>query len=204
MTAELHIGAYRGRDPHLYRFSRGVIANPMQLPESSKIALATIADYLWDPVAYDPELSWNKAILEIAGPRDATAVRLFADNVRTSCLEEADALMLTEVLQQLDFEDEFGDPQVGRLALAQLAQSFADAARQLLGPDVENPVLAAELRPWVEVFSAGTGQLLDLLDGRPTLAADHGALAPPAVFGDVLDMFVRSDPRLIDRQHRDT
>ena len=161
----------------------------MQLPESWKIALATIADYLWDPVAYDPELSWNKAILEIAGPRDAAAVRLFADNVRTSCLEEADALMLTEVLQQLEFEDEFGDPRVGRLALAQLAQSFADAARQLLGPDVENPVLAAELRPWVEVFSAGTGQLLDLLDGRPTLAADHGALAPPAVFGDVLDMF---------------
>ncbi len=55
MTAELHLGAYRGRDPHLYRFARGVLANPMERPESSKIALATIADYLWDPEGYDPD-----------------------------------------------------------------------------------------------------------------------------------------------------
>ena len=91
MTAELHLGAYRGRDPHLYRFCSGVIANPMEHAESSKIALATIADYLWDPEGYDPDASWDRAILEVAGPADADAVRLFADNVRTSCLEEADA-----------------------------------------------------------------------------------------------------------------
>ncbi len=198
MTAELHLGAYRGRDPHLYRFSRGVLANPMERPESSKIALATIADYLWDPESYDPDLSWAAAIAEIAGPRDAEALQLFADNVRTSCLEEADSPMLTEALQTLEFETEYGNPQVGRDALSGLAHRFADAAGQLLGADVENQVLAAEIRPWVEAFAAGSKELLDMLRGKSAVADTYGSSLPPLVFGDVLDMFVRSGTDLID------
>ena len=198
MTAELHLGAYRGRDPHLYRFSRGVIANPMERPESSKIALATVADYLWDPEGYDPDRSWVTAITEVAGARDAEAVRLFADNVRTSCLEEADSLLLTAALERLEFEEAYGDPAVGRAALADLATRFAAAAAQLLGPDVQNPLLAAEIRPWVEVFGAGARQLLDLLDGSFSVAADYGAPRAPQVFGDVLDMYVRSTEGRID------
>jgi len=204
MTAELHLGAYRGRDPHLFRFSRGVIANPMDRPESSKIALATIADYLWDPESYDPDRSWDNAIEEVAGARDARALRLFADNVRTSCLEEADSLLLTEALQQLEFEEELGDPKVGRLALAELADQFIDAATSLLSPNVENSVLAAEIRPWVKVFATGAQQLRDMLDGKPSVADAHGASASPAVFGDVLDMFVRSGPTPIDRSVDET
>ncbi len=192
MTAELHLGAYRGRDPHLYRFTRGILANPMERPESSKIALATIADYLWDPEGYNPDRSWAAAISEVAGPRDAAALRLFADNVRTSCLEQADSPMLSEALQTLEFEGEFGDPTAGREALSQLAHRFADAAAQLLGADVENPVLAAEIRPWVEAFLAGSNHLLEMLQGGRAVAATYGSHLPPLVFGDVLDMFVRS------------
>ena len=204
MTAELHLGAYRGRDPHLYRFSRGVIANPMELPESSKIALATIADYLWDPVGYDPERSWMNAITAVAGPRDAAAVRLFADNVRTSCLEESDSPLLAEALARLEFEEEFGDPKTGRDALAELVARFAAAAAQLLGPGVENAPLAAEIRPWVEAFAVGTDQLRDLLDSTPSVATAYGATEAPAVFGDVLDMFVRSAGGLMDRRNSGT
>jgi hyaluronoglucosaminidase len=194
MTAELHLGPYRGRDPHLYRLSRGVLANPMERPESSKIALATVADYLWDPEGYHPERSWDAAISQVAGERDADALRLFADNVRTSCLEEADSPMLSEALQTLEFETEFGDPKAGREAVSRLARRFADAAAQLLGPEVANPVLATEIRPWVEAFAAGSQQLLDMLEGRPTMADSYGAHRPPMVFGDVLDMFVRAGP----------
>ncbi len=198
MTAELHVGAYRGRDPHLYRFSRGIIANPMDRPESSKIALATIADYLWDPAGYDADLSWERAIAEVAGRADAAAFRLFADNVRTSCLEESDSPMLADALARLEFEHEFGDPAAGREALAALADAFVAAADRLLGPDVENPVLAAEVRPWVEAFAYGARQLRDVVEGSVEVADEHGAEEPPAVFGDVLDMFVRSASGWID------
>jgi hyaluronoglucosaminidase len=189
MATELHLGAYRGRDPHLYRFSRGVVANAMGLPESSKIALATVAEYLWDPEGYDPDRSWASAIMEVAGARDAAAVRLFADNVRTSCLEESDSPLLAAALQDLEFETEFGDPTAGRSALADLVGRFADAAAQLLGPDVDNPALAAELRPWLEVFGRGSRRLLDLLGGARGVASGDRDACPPAVFGDVLEMF---------------
>ena len=190
MTAQLHLGAYLGRDPHLFRFSRGVIANPMERPESSKIALATIADYLWDPEGYDPQASWEAAIAEVAGPQDAEALLLFADNVRTSCLQESDAHLLTAALEQWEFQQQFGDPAAGREQLAALATRFVAAADQLLAPTAQNQVLAAELRPWLLVFRAGACQLQQLAIGLNP-ATHHGDSLPPVVFGDVLDMFVR-------------
>ena len=60
MTYELHIGPYRGRDPLLWRSSTGIVANGMELFEASLIPFATIADYLRDPVGYDPEASWRR------------------------------------------------------------------------------------------------------------------------------------------------
>ncbi len=60
MTDELHIGPYLGRDPGLAELSRGVIANAMPLAEASKIAFASIADYLNDPAGFDAEASWER------------------------------------------------------------------------------------------------------------------------------------------------
>ena len=68
MIHEAHLGPYRRRDPLLDRFSVGVMANAMEHPEASKIALATIADYLWAPAEYDPERSWQRAVAEAGGP----------------------------------------------------------------------------------------------------------------------------------------
>ena len=66
MGYELHVGPYRGRDPLLWRASAGVIANGMELFESSRIPFRTIADYLADPEGYDPEASWARAIRAVA------------------------------------------------------------------------------------------------------------------------------------------
>ena len=74
-------GPYRGRRRCSTRVSRGVIANGMELFESSKIAFATIADYLWSPRDYDPEASWDVALRDVVGEADVDAYRDFADNV---------------------------------------------------------------------------------------------------------------------------
>ena len=42
------------------------------------------------------------------------------------------------------------------------------------------------------------GKLRELVAGSVTVAEEHGAEEPPAVFGDVLDMFVRSTSGWID------
>ena len=211
MGWELHIGPYLGRDPGLGEVSRGVLANPMELAEASKIPLATIADYLADPQGYDPEASVARAIREIAGD-DAQAFATFAENVRSSCLSEGDAATVAAALASFaaaaDDAAETGD--AGRLheeatALRTLAESLLAAADRLLGGDVANAPLIEECRPWIEAFEIGARAMcraadLALEDRLPgDLDTVTAELLPylaelrrrrVRVFGDALDMFL--------------
>ncbi|EAR26095.1 hypothetical protein A20C1_09449 [marine actinobacterium PHSC20C1] len=200
MGHELHIGPYQGRDPQLYRFSAGIIANGMQLFESSKIPFATIADYLNDPESYDPEASWERAILDVVGPDRAADFRLFADTVRFSCLSADDAPDLAEALERFTFELEYGDREVAAADLSALAQSMVLAADRLLDGSVSNPALIAEVRPWLETFRLGSLALVAVADlaAAGTLDSEGSAVLRPyldglrsahrRVFGDLLDM----------------
>src|SRR5439155_368578 len=47
------------------------LACPMAELAASRLALLTIADYLKDPAAYDPDASWSRAIATLAGPNEA-------------------------------------------------------------------------------------------------------------------------------------
>ncbi len=117
MGFELHIGPYRGRDPHLFRHAFGVVANGMELYEASKIPIATIADYLMAPEKYDAEKSWRRAMRDVVGDRDLDDFALFADNVRSSCLSPDDAPVVTRALETFAFGIDQG---AGRLAASDL------------------------------------------------------------------------------------
>lgn len=67
MVDELHILPLRGREAALGNASRGLVANPMELAETSLVPLLTVADCLWNSGAYDPEESWNAALSEVCG-----------------------------------------------------------------------------------------------------------------------------------------
>jgi hyaluronoglucosaminidase len=201
MSDELHIGPYRGRDPQLYRFANGVIANGMELYECSKIAFATIADYLRDPGGYEPEQSWRRAIAGLLGGDDAEDFSLFADNVRSSALAVDDAPIVTEAVMRFMFQGEHGGGPVAASAdLAQLADRLLAAADHLLRGKVRNSALIAEARPWIETFETGAQALRCLAqlaaDDRPRsewaaeLAPYRTSLrdARLRVFGDTLDM----------------
>jgi hyaluronoglucosaminidase len=85
MSDELHIGPLRGRDPGLPGMVYGYLNNPLLQEELSFIPLSTCLDYAADPRAYDPELSWTRAITHCYG-RDALpywrAMRRFCDECR--------------------------------------------------------------------------------------------------------------------------
>jgi len=200
MRFELHIGPYRGRDPHLFRHAFGVVANGMELFEASKIPVATIADYLMAPETYDAEKSWRRAIRDVAGDVDLEAFALFADNVRSSCLAAEDAPALTAALQSFAFRTDQGEGPAAAADLRTFADRLVAAAEHLLRGPVENRALIDECRPWIEAFEVG-GRALRLV---ATLAADRrletdgpAELRPylvrlrearVRVFGDVLDM----------------
>jgi hyaluronoglucosaminidase len=198
--------------------SRGILANPMELAEASKVPLITIADYLRDPSGYDPEASLARAIREVAGDgtpdggRDAWAFAVFAANVRSSCLADEDAVEVSAALASYaagwDEAAETGDGrrlESAANALRTLTEGSLDAAEHLLRGDVANPTLIDECRPWIEAFELGARAMrcaADLaLKGRSPADRDavSAALVPflaelrqrrVRVFGDALDMFL--------------
>ncbi|PDQ35891.1 MAG: hypothetical protein B5766_03675 [Candidatus Lumbricidophila eiseniae] len=200
MSHELHIGPYRGRSPLLDTVSRGVIANGMELFESSKIAFATIADYLWSPQDYDPEASWDVALCDVVGPADVGAYRDFADTVRSSCLSAADAPLVTAALEDHQFEMLIGNPMRAAAAVIPLAARLRASADHLLSGCCRNTALIAEARPWLESFELGVRALeaIGSLTHTDRLADDGSSVLAPVlaelrarhrrVFGDVVDM----------------
>jgi hyaluronoglucosaminidase len=192
MIHEAHLGPYLDRDPLLDRFSVGVMVNAMEHAEASKIALATIADYLWSPATYDPEGSWERAVAELGGS-DAWALQSFADAVRGSCLSEPDPVALAEELARFDFDLAHGDGAVARKRLSAVAERLAEAAATLRSPDAHNPRLADELAPWLEKFAIGADAVAAL--ARSDAAelhrlADELSRRPHVVYGSLLEMAI--------------
>jgi hyaluronoglucosaminidase len=203
MGHELHIGPYRGRDRHLWRFANGIIANGMEHFESSKIAIATIADYLAAPETYDAEASWQAALRDVAGDEDFEAFARFADNVRSSVLSAEDAPIVTHALERLMLElENDGVSAATAEDVRALGERLVTAAAQLLDASRPhgNPALLDEARPWIAAFQVGaealrcvgdlaaTGRLLQ--DGRAQLVPYLQALRAGRVrvFGDAVDM----------------
>lgn len=82
----LFLGPVVGRDPDLADHGVvGITANPMNEAEASQIPLATVADFAWNPRAYDPEASWENALRQFGG-KAYEALRVLADNSRSSRL----------------------------------------------------------------------------------------------------------------------
>ena len=216
MTYEAHLGPYRGRDPRLATASRGVVANPMEHVESSKIPLATIADFLADPGGYDPEESWARAIADVVGgaagadpdgddvAADVAAFATYADNVRLSCLEPSDSPVLVRLLEDLAFvtavDDAKGRSRVAAEVVA-TGRRLRDAVTRITRPGFANPGLAAEQAPWLRVAALGAEAMVAMGEVLGDPASDQdaivAALAPHLtilrdqrhrVFGDVLEM----------------
>ncbi|MBP3962557.1 protein O-GlcNAcase [Paenibacillus lignilyticus] len=164
MTDEMHIGPYRQRDRHLYRFSRGVIANGMEYAESSKISYATIASYLWNPEQYDPEASWRDALKEVVGQSDFEHMLQFADNVRYSCLYLTDSPMLAAELTRFNFSYFYGDRKQAIDDLERFVLKMNESAAVLLSGGMENQALQKELKRWILKFSVGIAVLQDCMN----------------------------------------
>ena len=67
----LHLGPVTGRDPDLAEACDGYMSNPMHAQnEINRLPLLTMADFAYNPRAYDPERSIGQAILHLADTRE--------------------------------------------------------------------------------------------------------------------------------------
>ena len=156
MFQEMHLGALIGRDKELYKHCDGMISNVMEFAECSKIPLMTIADYLWNPMAYNPDESLKNAHKEMLGD-DAENFSYFADHLGVSCLTRYSSSYMGQVLSDVSFL-ESTDKKAEALKL--LSTYICNMRKCLtLISDTSVP-LFAEMQKWVKKFS----MCCDLLD----------------------------------------
>lgn len=150
MCAELHIGAYEHRDADLYRYSSGVVSNPMSFPEASKIGIACIGAYASNPERYDAKEAWRSALSEVAGSSVQDAMEMLAEQCTYSCLHRADPEALTRLAGDVWQLIEGPEPvirQRWRDLTAYLLRMKQAAASLQVG--CENDALMSEIRPWI-------------------------------------------------------
>lgn len=78
----LNLDPLRGRAPQLFTVTSGLVSNPMNQAHASMIPLQTVADYLWNPLTYDPQASQRHAIVSQYGSAGPTTLAPLLDIFR--------------------------------------------------------------------------------------------------------------------------
>lgn len=156
MFQEMHLGALIGRDKELYKACDGLISNVMEYAQCSQIPLMTIADYLWNPLSYNPEESLKNAHNEILGKK-AELFKYFADHLGVSCLSKYSSAYMSEKLSHINFLLGKGETEKGFAVFAEYNENMRACLEML---NDESVPLFKELKKWVKKFS----MCCDLLD----------------------------------------
>ncbi len=156
MFQEMHLGAIIGRDKELYKHCEGLISNVMEYAECSKIPLMTIADYLWNPNAYNPDDSLKNAHKELLG-ENAELFGYFADHLGVSCLSKYSSALMSNTLAHINFLLSSGDKEGALKEFKEYNEKMRECLEMLRDTSVS---LFEEMQKWVNKFS----MCCDLLD----------------------------------------
>ena len=94
----IFLGPVINRDPYLYQVSPDFFSNPMIEANLSKFTLTTVADYTWNPEAYDPGKSYLKAIT-LHADNNPESLKVFADTTLASRLFKGGNWELDHLIQ---------------------------------------------------------------------------------------------------------
>ncbi|UCH33953.1 MAG: beta-N-acetylglucosaminidase domain-containing protein [Armatimonadota bacterium] len=195
----LLMGPIRSRSGDLHEHAAGVIANPMNEGEASKIPLATIADYLWNSEAYRPEPSWEAALMQQGGPRGYAPLRCLAENCMSSFLYAKDSASLSAAVAAFWKESSAGKPGNAARELRRHFTRMRGLKRELASA-LGNPWLLEETRPYLDKLAAygraGAACVRMLLNPSPTARRsverlrEEAAAIPQQICGSVMDDFI--------------
>lgn len=158
-SSRLFLGPLVGRTGDLAGASfGGVTANPMPHAAASEIALATVADWAWNPTAYDPALSHRRV-------RDALGGGPAIESLIDACSAWPPSTPRYPELSALIAAVLNGQSAEGLEAIFRAMTSVVDANTDQLAR------LVGEVRPWLEAQAAM---------GQAGLAALHHLRSPSA------------------------
>ena len=153
--ARLFLGPLQGRGAGLAHATRGIVANPMVEAAPSRFALATTADWAWNPAGYDERDSAERALLLVAGASAEDWRPLVAALSSWPPSASDDAALQSLADRTLAGED------AARHELHARLSALATAAGALTNDATD---LARQSRPWILAAEAGARAALAALD----------------------------------------
>jgi len=124
----------------------GLVSNPMEHGEASKLSLYSVADYTWNPSDYNPIDSWERG-LEVMMPRAKDAYRTFAiHSADTETGYRRDESWETETFRLADYTKEKRDKLYEEFDRVAKAPAEIEAA-------CTDGLLMKELKPWLTEFA---------------------------------------------------
>lgn len=148
----------------------GLLTNPMEHGEASKLAIYSVADYTWNPTDYNPMDSWERAIAELV-PNDPEAYRLFAiHNCDAGPRFRRAESWETKVIDP----ENYTQAQFDALYDEFLRMETVPARMERACPEM----LLGELRPWLVQFGAQASRCRKAMDAlRLSKGSDKKAFA---------------------------
>ena len=121
----------------------------MEYAEASKIPLMTIADYLWNPVAYDCDNSLGNAQREILGDK-ADLFQYIADHLCVACVSRHGSAMMSDILSHLSFLLAIGEKGRAIDEFMEYNTKMRECLEMVSDTSIE---LFAEIQKWVKKFA---------------------------------------------------
>ncbi len=155
----LFLGPIRNREPELHRHRHvGVVSNPMNQPEASKIALFSYADYLWSSAAYRPDDNWREAVRRLGGEQAYPHLWEFCQYAQAPRLWQVEGAELRRLMD--DFWAQYAtEAQSDDGELVVKLESLVLLPNRLRST-LANPALLAEVEPWFAKLSDEANMVL--------------------------------------------
>jgi hyaluronoglucosaminidase len=183
----LLLGPYARREPGIDQFVTGIASNPMNQAAASKVALVGVADFTWNPGAYDPDRAHRAAAQLLAGGSgddaaptvDALLAFFDVENLAPTSsssgeLSQGQAPALAAQLDTFRTTWSAGDKSGALAALRPYAERLAGAPAQIRS-GVADAGFVADSRPWLDALDLWGQALLATLDGlQARVAGDTG------------------------------
>ena len=163
LQKNLYIGPVRGREVGLHKYSAGLLSNPMLQFEMSQIPLFTIGEYLWNSASYNPDLSWEKALVQlIADEKDRLALRNFMRTSLGTAVGGDPAPDLRKVFRAGVTHWRAGELELSGQVFIDAGQEIIENHRFLTSKEFSRPEMILEIEKWLEKYLIGGEVLIGL------------------------------------------
>lgn len=149
--SNLAMGAAYGNTIGAAEKMRALVANPMEHAEASKIALFGVADYAWNPRAFNADISWARAMHEVC-PDAAEALMTFCEHATDFGKNGHSFRRLEESAKMKTLIEEYkkhARNNAKRVALNTEFAQIKNAAKKI--KTSSNVALVKEISPWLDL-----------------------------------------------------